>query len=235
MNTKNSAQKAFSLVELMVVIAITAGLLAILLPALSRFRAVGQQTRCQSNLRQLSLALEMYAGNRDDWYPSWSHWHAWGLYGTPQDGNGGDQEGPAWTELLRDDGSLPRVEVLSCPSFPAGIQIAYFQSAYAAWDRHGERATRRAWIARPAQFILSGDCTNPVFYRPPFGTNTAQSFNDADIDNADVECPDWSAAAPQQESEYPLLRRPRRQSFEIQRGRDDPGYQATGHRLGRAR
>jgi prepilin-type processing-associated H-X9-DG protein len=176
----------------MVAVSIIAALLAILLPALARSRAVGQQSRCQSNLRQLGLALEMYAGNRDDWYPSWSRWHAWGYYGTAQDGTDGDQEGPAWPEQMRDDALLPRVEALTCPGFPQSVSIAYFLSAYAAWDRHGEQATRRAWITRPAEFVLSGDCTNPVFFRPPFGTNQVHSFNDSDIDNADVEAPDWS-------------------------------------------
>src|ERR1043166_7410309 len=90
---KRINKQGFSLVELLVVIAIIGLLLGIVLPVLARTRAVGQQTKCQANLRQLGLALETYAGSRDDYYPSWSGWHAWGYYGTPRDGTGGDEEG----------------------------------------------------------------------------------------------------------------------------------------------
>ncbi len=190
-NRSGRHRAGFTLVEILAAIAIISLLVAIVLPAFSRARLTGQQTRCQANLRQLGLAQETYAGNRDDYYPSWSHWHAWGYYGTPLDGTGGDDPGAAWTELLKEDGAIPGVEVFSCPSFPQGIQIAYFQTGYAAWEREGERATKRGWINRPSEFVLSGDCTNRVFYKPPFGTNT-HPFNDADIDNADVEASDWS-------------------------------------------
>jgi prepilin-type N-terminal cleavage/methylation domain-containing protein len=52
---------AFTLIELLVVIAIIALLAALLLPALARAKATAQQTTCKSNLKQLSLALSLYA------------------------------------------------------------------------------------------------------------------------------------------------------------------------------
>ena len=61
--------EAFTLVELLVVIAVIGILAGILLPALARAKSRGNSAYCLNNLRQFGLALQMYAGDHDDALP----------------------------------------------------------------------------------------------------------------------------------------------------------------------
>lgn len=102
----------FTLVELIVVIAVIGILAALLLPTLNQAKQKAKRIVCQSNLRQLGLALNLYADEHNQ-YPTCFRW-------LPAGRGAADPKGSAvslWNALI-----LPYLannsEVFNCPSFP---------------------------------------------------------------------------------------------------------------------
>jgi prepilin-type N-terminal cleavage/methylation domain-containing protein/prepilin-type processing-associated H-X9-DG protein len=62
-------QTGFTLVELLMVIAIIALLIAILIPALSRARGKAEEIVCLNNLKQLQICAKLYSGDNDFFLP----------------------------------------------------------------------------------------------------------------------------------------------------------------------
>ena len=107
-DSRRSEARAFTLVELLVVIGIIAILIAILVPTLSKARKQARQTQCLSNQRQLAMGIIMYANQNQGYLPAGT-----GTYvnnkGTTEYGNrtidsdsarGKPKSGPAaWTSL----------------------------------------------------------------------------------------------------------------------------------------
>ena len=77
--------KAFTLIELLIVIAIIAILAAILFPVFARARENARRSSCLSNLRQIGLGIMQYVQDYDETYPAASR-YTWGVYGETNSG-----------------------------------------------------------------------------------------------------------------------------------------------------
>lgn len=64
-----SLSGGFTLVELIIVVAILGILAALLAPAVTKAFDAADQTSCASNLRQLGLATQLYLKDHDGWFP----------------------------------------------------------------------------------------------------------------------------------------------------------------------
>jgi len=101
---------AFTLVEMLVTIAIIGILAAMILPALGRAKEGGRSTFCQGNLHQIGVALQMYVGENRNRLPT--------MYDQSAGTNFQTNLATINSVLSNQLGSL---QVLCCPSDTAGI------------------------------------------------------------------------------------------------------------------
>ena len=140
------ADRAFTLVELLVVVAIVCLLLALLTPSLQRAKEAARTTICGSNLRQLGNAVSVYRSTYKNFYMpntlkgSGSVFMWAGKRGAP--GTGYDGYGADIRWINRFAGGPYKVDdevpICHCPSDP--WLYDYFGSSYASNNAHSTDA-----------------------------------------------------------------------------------------------
>lgn len=77
---KHLRVRAFTLIEMLVVIAVISILTAILLPVFANVREKGRRTACMSNMRQIEMALTAYTQDNEGQFPTGNQFHRdWSL------------------------------------------------------------------------------------------------------------------------------------------------------------
>ena len=148
-------REGFTLIELLVVIAIIAILAAILFPVFSRAREKARSAACQSNLKQIALAMKMYVSDWDERYPGWR------LYWDTYDGPTYHKEmctRAIFESLLQP--YLKNIQIADCPSDPKpGPELynnRYYSYEYKMWlgARNDGYGITDAEITLPAQLTM---------------------------------------------------------------------------------
>jgi len=163
-------QRAFTLIELLVVIAIIAVLMAVLMPTLGYVRKHARSSACQSNQRQLCLAMTLYALANEDRTMPFSH-----------------QAGEYWFHQLAPHLSAKEyknnpqehlkgvMEVAFCPvtKRQQRTETSYYGTAYQSWRFMGGEGSYGLNL-----WLLPNDTT----YRPALpgqSTNFFEKYSDA--------------------------------------------------------
>jgi prepilin-type N-terminal cleavage/methylation domain-containing protein/prepilin-type processing-associated H-X9-DG protein len=166
-------RNGFTLVELLVVVAIVGILASLVLPPLARAKTRGQSTYCANNLRQLGLALHLYASDHEDALPynmgpggikqtvaagKYHNWvnnvMSWDL--DPDNTN---------TTLLTTGGLGPYLSgVSSVYRCPADHALDPIQQA-AGWTARVRSISMNAMLGNAAEFMESGVNTNNPSYK----------------------------------------------------------------------
>jgi prepilin-type N-terminal cleavage/methylation domain-containing protein len=125
--------RAFTLVELLVSIAILVILASLLLPAFARAKEQARRIKCISNLKQIGLAAKQYALDHEGRHP----WHT----RVSDGGTYGVHAADAWKNFSALSNDLPAPQVLVCPSDRATTKMA------GNWPEFMDTAFRRFAIS----------------------------------------------------------------------------------------
>ncbi len=160
-------RKGFTLIELLVVIAIIAILAAILFPVFARAREKARQSSCSSNVKQIMLAVLMYAEDYDGLTPiGCSYWYA------PGGGGSASRTDPVgWFDLLQP--YIKNEQILVCPSDGSKTLTTPWRTvdlSYCANMNYEQfHKLKMDELSQPAKYVWVFDAANQweTYWYPP--------------------------------------------------------------------
>lgn len=171
---QRSLRRAFSLVELLVVIAVVGILGALLLPALSQGKAAARRIQCVDNLRQLGLATQMYWDENEDFTFRYQigatnggrlYWFGWIKPGAEGQREFDPTQGALYP-FLQSSG----VEI--CPSLDYNNALYKYKARGAAYGygynlNLGESSINISRISQPSDTVLMADAAQVNDFQAP--------------------------------------------------------------------
>ena len=173
-NVASRQRLGFTLVELLVVIAVVGILAALLLPALHQGKAAARRIQCVDNLRQLGLATQMFWAENEDFTFRYQigatnggrlYWFGW-----IKPGSEGDRDFDASLGALYPYLQGKGVEI--CPSLDYKNSLYKYKARGAAYgygyNLHlGQRSISTSRIVRPADTVLMADAAQVNDFQAP--------------------------------------------------------------------
>ena len=135
----------FTLIEMLVVIAIIAILAAFLFPALSQARKMAHRSTCMTNLKQIGYALKMYLSDHNNFFPP--------VTGDP--GGTWQKKGFGWISETFYFPYLNTYEVFHCPAQKKDLRVELGSDGY----RHAFAGNSNHWATYEYNNNLS--CSDP--------------------------------------------------------------------------